>query len=370
MTRTFLKWNVLLLAIAAVLGMAMSCSSASAQSGAGSIQGTVTDSTGAVIPNASIHVVNQATNIATDAKSTSVGFYQVPELFTGNYVITVTAPGMKTYKTSLNLLVDQHAVIDPQLTAGSVTQQVEVSADVAQLTTTENGTITATLENTQINRLPMNGRTLITLVGEATPGLESNGSRANGLMGEALEYVADGVPISNRQFGGMNLAQTQVPDPDAVQEVRVETTNTGAQYSEPATAIVTTKSGTNSLHGAAFETARNNAIGIAKNRNNLASFAAPHLVRNEFGASAGGPVIIPGLYHGKDKTFWFYAYERYSFASPTSELVAVPTVAERGGDFSAYTNSSGVAQTLYDPLTTRNDANCNGSGNPNPAIRN
>ena len=74
-------------------------------------------------------------------------------------------------------------------------------------------------------------------------------------MGEALEYVADGVPISNRQFGGMNLAQTQVPDPDAVQEVRVETTNTGAQYSEPATAIVTTKSGTNSLHGAGFETA-------------------------------------------------------------------------------------------------------------------
>ncbi len=369
MTRTFHKWNVPILAIAVVLGMAMSCSSASAQSGAGSIQGTVTDSTGAVIPNAAIHVVNQATNVATDAKSSNVGFYQVPELFTGNYTITVTAPGMKTYKTSLNLLVDQHAVIDPQLTPGSVTQQVEVSADVAQLTTTENGTISATLENTQINRLPMNGRTLITLVGEATPGLESNGSRANGLMGEALEYVADGVPISNRQFGGMNLAQTQVPDPDAVQEVRVETTNTGAQYSEPATAIVTTKSGTNSLHGAAFETARNNAIGIAKNRNNLASFAAPHLVRNEFGASAGGPIIIPHVYHGKDKTFWFYAYERYSFASPTAESVVVPTTAFRTGDFSGYTNGAGVFQQLYDPQTTSNSANCNGSGTANPYCR-
>jgi hypothetical protein len=369
MTRTFLRWNLPVLAIAIAIGLTMSCTSAFAQSGAGSIQGTVTDTTGAVIPGATIHVVNQGTNVATDTTSTNVGFYEVPELFTGNYVITVAAPGMKGYKTSLNLLVAQNAVINPVMSAGAVTQQIVVSADVAQLTTTENGTITATLENTQINRLPMNGRTLITLVGETTPGLESNGSRANGLMGEALEYVADGVPISNRQFGGMNLAQTQVPDPDAVQEVRVETTNTGAQYSEPATAIVTTKSGTNSLHGAAFETARNNAIGIAKNRNNLASFAAPHLVRNEFGASAGGPVIIPHVYHGKDKTFWFYAYERYSYASPTTESAVVPTTAMRTGDFSGYTNGSAVFQQLYDPATTRNDPNCNGSGVANPYCR-
>lgn len=369
MTRTFHKWNLPLLAIAVVIGMAMSCSSTFAQSGAGSIQGTVTDSTGAVIPGATISVVNQATNSNTDTKSSNVGFYQVPALFTGSYTVTVTAPGMKTYKTAIQLLVAQNAVINPAMTAGAVTQQVEVSADFAQLTTTENGTITATLENTQINRLPMNGRTLISLVGETTPGLESNGSRANGLMGEALEYVADGVPITNRQFGGMNLAQTQVPDPDSVQEVRAETTNTGAQYSEPGTVIVTTKSGTNSLHGALFETARNNAIGIAKNRNNLASFAAPHLVRNEFGASAGGPLIIPKVYNGKDKTFWFYAYERYSFASPTTISAVVPTAAWRTGDYSGYTNSAGVAQLLYDPATTRNDPNCNGSGVANPYCR-
>ena len=369
MTRTFQQCDPSVLMIVAALGLAISCSSVLAQSGAGSIQGTVTDSTGAVIPNATIHVVNQATNVSTDAQTNNVGFYQVPALFTGSYTITIGAPGMKTSKTTLELQVAQNAVINPVLTAGSVTQQVEVSADLAQLTTTDNGTITATLENTQINRLPMNGRTLISLVGETTPGLESNGSRANGLMGEALEYVADGVPISNRQFGGMNLAQTQVPDPDAVQEVRVETTNTGAQYSEPATAIVTTKSGTNSLHGALFETARNNAVGIAKNRNNLANFAAPHLVRNEFGASAGGPIIIPHVYHGKDKTFWFYAYERYSFASPTTISAVVPTTAMRAGDFSGYTNGSGVFQQLYDPQTTANSANCNGTGVANPYCR-
>ena len=357
MTRTFRSWNLPLIAIVALVGLAMCCTGAFAQSGAGSIQGTVTDSTGAVIPGATIHVVNQATNITTNTTSSAVGFYQVPALFTGTYTVTVSAPGMKGYKTSVELLVAQNAIINPALTAGSVTQQVEVAADIVQLTTTDNGTIASTLENTRINQLPMNGRILINLASMTTPGLEGGG-RANGLLGEALEYVADGVPISNRQFGGMNLGQTQAPDPDAVQEVRVETTNTGAQYSEPGTAIVTTKSGTNSLHGALFETARNNAIGIAKNRNNAYNYAAPHLVRNEFGASAGGPIIVPKVYNGKDKSFWFYAYERYSFASPTAELVPVPSVAWRNGDFSAYTNTSGVAQTLYDPATTHNDAAC------------
>ena len=370
LTQILSKRNVCLRAVIAVaLGLAMNCSTSVAQSGAGSIQGTVTDSSGAVIPGAAIHVVNQGTNVAADTKSNAVGFYQVPDLFTGTYLVTISASGFNTYKESIELLVAQSAVINASLKAGAVTQQVEVAASTVQLTTTDNGTISSTLESTRINQLPMNGRTLVTLAGETTPGLESNGTRANGLMGEALEYVADGVPLTNRQFGGVNLAQTQIPDPDAVQEVRIETTNTGAQYAEPATGIITTKSGTNSLHGSAFETARNNAIGIARARQNPSNYAAPHLVRNEFGASAGGPVIIPHLYHGKDKTFWFYAYERYSLANPSDELVDVAPTAERNGDFSWYTNSSGVYQQLYDPATTTNSNNCNGTGQANPYCR-
>jgi hypothetical protein len=99
-------------------GIALGSIEAVAQSGAGSIQGTVTDSTGAVIPGASIHVINQATSVAADTKSNDVGFYQVPDLFTGSYSITVTAPGMKTYKTAIELLVAQSAVINPTMTAG------------------------------------------------------------------------------------------------------------------------------------------------------------------------------------------------------------------------------------------------------------
>lgn len=339
---------------------------ASAQSGAGSIQGTVTDVTGAVIPGASIHVVNQATGVATDTKSNNVGFYQVPSLFTGTYAVTITASGMKTYEAKVELQVDQRAVVNPIMTAGAVTQQVHVSGNIAQLTTTDSGTIGSVLENQRINQLPMNGRLLETLTQMVTPGVTSSGyggpgSRVNGLEGEGMDWVADGVTLTDRQFGGVNQAQGQTPDPDAVQEVRIETNNPTAEVATPAAVMITTKSGTNSLHGSFFETARNNAWGIAKARQNPANFAAPHLVRNEFGMSAGGPIILPWLYHGKNKSFWFFAYERYSLSQASNTPMSVPTAAMRSGDFSGLINSSGVQQTLYDPQTTMYDP----TGGPN-----
>ena len=357
LTRKFNMGTVPILAIA--LGMAMCCSIALAQSGAGSVQGTVEDSTGAVIAGATIHVVNPATGVSTTTTSNSVGFYQVPGLFTGTYTVTITAPGMKGYKATVQLQVAQAAIINPAMTPGAVTQQVEVAADVVQLTTTDNGTITSTLENDRINQLPMNGRLVLTLAGMTTPGLESTGQRANGLMPEALEYVQDGAALTNRNFGGVgNSTQAQLPDPDAVQEVRMETTNTSAMYSSPATGIITTKSGTNGLHGSAFETARNNYVGIGKARQDKPTMVAPHLVRNEFGASAGGPIVLPKVYHGKDKSFWFFAYERYSLAQSAAEVVAVPSAAWRNGDFSSMTNSSGTLQKLYDPATSTNNPAC------------
>lgn len=328
-----------------------------AQSGAGSIQGTVTDATGAVLPGASIHVANVATGVTTDTKSNGVGFYQVPSLFTGTYDIRISASGMKTYEAKVELQVDQHVTLNPVMTAGAVSQRIEVNASVVQLTTSDNGTIGSTLEGQRLNQLPMNGRQLVTLTQMTTPGLESSstggtGSRANGLEGEALEYVADGVTLSDRQFGGMNQSQAQTPDPDSIQEVRVETTDPQASVATPGVVVITTKSGTNSLHGSLFETSRNNGWGIAKARQNLSSFVAPHLVRNEFGASAGGPIVLPKVYNGKNKSFWFFGYERYSLAQSVNQLMTVPTAAMRAGDFSQAFNSSNQLQTLYDPQTT------------------
>lgn len=369
LTHTIQEWNVPILTIAALLVLTLCVSSTWAQSGASSIQGTVTDPTGAVIPAASIQVVNDATGVAVKTQSNGVGFYQALGLFTGHYSVTVSAPNMKMYKTSIELQVDQHAVINPSLTPGAVTQQVEVAADDIQLTTTENGTIGTTLENARINQIPINGRVLTNLLAMMTPGLESGGQRANGLMGEALEYVADGVTLANRNFGGMQGAPGQEPDLDAIQEVRVETGNSSAQYAEPGTVVITTKSGTNSLHGSLFETARNSGFGIAKGRSNPANFVAPHLVRNEFGFSAGGPIILPHFYNGRDKSFWFGQWERGSTAQINQAYIRVPTQAMRQGDWSGLTNGSNVFQQLYDPATTAPSSNCNGTGTANAYCR-
>ncbi len=342
----------------AILGFAMGCLSASAQSGAGSIQGTVADSSGAVVPGASVHVVNQATGVAASTTSNGVGFYQVPDLFTGTYTVTISAPGMRAYSQTIDLLVAQIAVINAQMVPGAVTQQVNVKADLVQLTDTENGTVSSTLESQRINQLPMNGRSLLTLAANSVPGLEG-GDEDVGMEPQGFEYVADGVPLDNDNFGGQNNAYGAfLPDADAIQEVTFNLIDAPAQYASPGTGVITTKSGTNQLHGSLFETAINNYWGVAKTRNDLAAYKAPPYVRNEFGVSGGGPIVFPHLYHGKDKSFWFFAYERYSLAATTAEQVSVPTMAERSGDFSNMVNSSGVQQAIYDPSTTASSTNC------------
>lgn len=375
LTQGIRSWHVTCFALAVALILGTITPASRAQSGAGSIQGTVTDTTGAVIPGATIRAINQGTNVAVNTTSNGVGFFQVPSLFTGTYTVTITAPGMATYKRSVELLVGQNVVINASMSAGVVTQQIEVSADLVQLTTTDNGSISSTLENSRINQLPMNGRNVITLASQTTPGLEScsqSSSCPNGLMGQAMEYVADGASLNNREFGGTHVGSSQMPDPDSVQEVRVETTGAGAQFATPATGILTTKSGTNSIHGTMFETARNNAVGIARSRANPSNFVAPPYIRNEFGASGGGPIVVPYLYNGKDKSFWFFAYERYSLRSYSYSNMKVPTPAMRQGDFSGLTNSSGVLQQLYDASTTRNSAACpqpDGTSPSNPYCR-
>jgi hypothetical protein len=325
-----------------------------AQSGAGSIQGTVQDASGAALPGSSIHVVNDATGVVNDATSNSAGVYAVQGLFAGKYTVTYSAKGMKKYQTVVNLQDAQNAVLNPKLTVGDVTEQVTVAAEDTQLITLDSGTVSTELDFKRIDQLPQNGRSILGLAQNTVPGLEAGGTRANGLMGEAMEYSQDGAPMTNRNFGGeANTPQAILPDPDSVQEAKFETLNSSAQFSTPATVILTTKSGTNQYHGSLFETARNNAIGIAKARQNPANFAAPKLIRNEFGGSVGGPISIPKVYDGKNRTFFFFAYERFSLRQSASELVTVPTAAMRNGDYSQLYNSAGILQTIYDPNSTQ-----------------
>jgi hypothetical protein len=197
-----------------------------AQSGAGSIQGTVQDATGAALSGATVHVVNQGTGVVNDATANSAGVYAVQGLFAGSYTITYSAKGMKKYQTTLDLQDAQNAVINPKLTVGDVTEQVTVAAEDVQLVTLDSGTVSTQLDYTRIDQLPQNGRQILGLAQNTVPGLETNGTRANGLMGEAMEYSQDGAPMTNRNFGGENnTPQAILPDPDSVQEAKFETLN-------------------------------------------------------------------------------------------------------------------------------------------------
>ena len=166
-----------------------------AQSGAGSIQGTVQDATSAAIPGCQIHIVNQGTGVTNDTTSNSSGFYSAPGLFAGNYTLTFIAAGMKKYQTVIALQDAQNAVINPKLTVGDVAEQVTVTGETVQLATYDSGTVSSQLDANRIDQLPQNGRNALALAQNTVPGLEGNGTRANGIMQEGMEYSQDGAPI-------------------------------------------------------------------------------------------------------------------------------------------------------------------------------
>ena len=317
------------------------------------------DSTGSAVPNASVDIKNVGTGEEYKTTTNSTGFYSAPSLFAGNYTITVHAQGMAEYAGKIELNVGETAVVNPQLKVGSVSQQVTVAGDVTPLVTYNDQTVSTTLEYKRVNQLPLNGRNIATLVGETTPGVE--GQYANGNETQAFEYIQDGAVLQDRDLGYVNLSVggglgTRLPDQDSIEEVRVETTDSSAKFDRPATAIITTRAGTNALHGTAFETARNNGLGIAKNRQDTFT-KAPKYIRNEFGVSAGGPIYIPKLYNGHNRSFFFVAYERYSLAQGVSEPLYEPTMAMRAGDFSGLIDAStGTPFVIYDPATSQGPA--------------
>ncbi len=344
------RWNL----IAVLLALLSAPMQLLAQSGAGTIQGTVQDATSAAIPGAIIQALNSATGVSAETTSNDGGFFALKGLLAGTYRVTVSAPGMKKSENTITLQNGQVLVFNPQMTVGEVSEKVTVSGETIQLATYDSGTVNTQLDAARIAQLPQNGRNVLGLAQNTVPGLEGGGTRANGLMGEAMEYSQDGAPMTNRNFGSpSNTAQAILPDPDSVQEVRFETLNSSAQFSTPATVILTTKSGTNQIHGSVFETARNNYFGIAKARQDPSNLVAPKLIRNEFGGSVGGPINIPKVYDGRNRSFFFFAYERFSLRRASQQLMYVPTMAMRQGDFSGLINNQNILQQLYDPSTTQ-----------------
>jgi hypothetical protein len=354
------------LLLRSLLGIAALCISVFAQSsaGGGSMRGTVRDASGAVLPGAKITITHLATARVTTTVSNDEGYYATPPLNIGAYKVRVELAGMKAWESDIQIETGKTADIDPVLTPGQVSETIQVT-DSVPLVTTSDATDASTLDSQRIQEIPINGRNLNTLLEDVTPGVESiidvnGGIRVSGLMTYSTDYVQDGAAANNREFGGSANLQGL----ESIGEVRVETSTSSAKYTRPTSVIVNTKSGSNTLRLAVYETHRNNAFGVARARQDIfldgRPFETPKLIRNEFGGSIGGPVMLPSfglngrkLYSGKGRTFFFFSREGVELVQGLTREFRTPTAAMRNGDFSGLIDTQGRRLQLYDPLSTR-----------------
>jgi carboxypeptidase family protein len=355
-----------------ILALTIAPAFAQSSAGGGSIQGTVKDVDGAIIPGAKVVIRHLASGRVTNTVSNGEGFFFTPPLNIGAYRVRVTAAGMKAWEGELNLETGRQAEISPKLSPGEVTETVVISGNITPLTTTTEATDHSTLDSQRITDLPINGRNINTLIEDVTPGVEgindvNGGVRVSGLMVYSTEYVQDGATSNNREFGGSGGMQGL----ESMGEVRIETSTSSAKYTTPTNIIVSTKSGTNAIHGSLYETHRNNSFGVARARQDVnlsgLEYKAPHLIRNEFGGSIGGPLFLPRFgeggklwYDGRNRSFFFFSREEIRFRQAVTREFTVPTAAMRSGDFSELVDAQGRKITLYDPLTTRPGTRTNG----------
>ncbi len=332
-----------------------------AQQIAGSIVGTITDASGSVVPKAEVTITNVSTNAARQTQTDDNGNYTVPFLTAGTYRIGSAAKGFrqKTVDNAL-LQVGQTLRVDVQLEVGDTTQTVEVQAATASLQT-ENATVGSVLDAQKIVDLPLNGRNFVQLaqlipgVQPGTPGsitvrrgrgsigqgdspFGSTGMSANGIRDTGNRYFIDGV----ESMDGDAFTYAFAPSIDSIAEFKVETSSYSAENgAAPGGQIsLVTKSGGNQFHGTLWEFNRNDALTSAYNAIGGADIKPPRLNRNQFGGNIGGPIRIPKLYNGKDKTFFFFNWESgRQAAGAVASFRIVPTEAQRNGDLRGLVNA-------------------------------
>ncbi|MBM3788213.1 MAG: carboxypeptidase regulatory-like domain-containing protein, partial [Acidobacteria bacterium] len=295
---------------------------AAAQVTTGEITGTILDSANAVIAGATVTASNPATNTSRTVTTSNAGVYNIPALPPGVYSLRVEMKGFTSQvRNNVELQVAQVARIDLTLQVGNVTEVVEVQGG-APLIETDNTSLGTVVENKRIIELPLNGRNYLQLAAltpgatTAAPasfvmGLRQGGTRSLFTLtvsGQRIifnRYLLDGLENTSPNWQSYIF----LPSLDALQEFKVESGNTPAEYGKNATQInVTTKSGTNDLHGTAWEFVRNNYFD-ARNYFNPRGTAQPAFRRNQFGFTLGGPVTIPKLVNGKNKLFFMFNYE-------------------------------------------------------------
>ena len=350
-----------------------------AQVDSGVLLGKITDSSGAVVPGADVQLVNEDTKITATTTSGEHGDYTFSPVRVGTYSVTARRTGFsKTTESHVTVDIQQQVLVNLTLQPGQIDQTIEVSA-ASPLLQTQEASVGQVINSQSINDLPLNGRNYTFLAQlsagisygqKDTRGEDGNGRFvANGARATQNNYLLDGIDnnssIISRQNGKDFVVLTPV---DGLSEFKVQTNSYSAEFGRAAGAVLnaTVKSGANGLHGDVWEFLRNNDLDAADFFVNAGGQKAAEFRRNQFGFTVGGPVMLPKVYDGRNKTFFFADYEGARIRQGHPDVTTVPTLAERNGGYTNFqdliagqsgsrSDATGHAYplgTIFDPATT------------------
>ncbi len=354
----------------------------SAQIATGRIVGKVTDASGAVVPGATVTIANEATGVVQTVRSSAGGDYVFEAVNPGAYTLRVSASGFGEFtRSGIQAHIQDYLTIDVTLTVGSVSQQVAVTG-ATPLLQQEDASVGQTINEEQVNNMPLQSRDWTTLsllaAGTSTTGGSSNAEF--NVLGQnwtqndfRLNGIDDNVEIyggGNIQGAGGNNGYTAfVPPPDAIQEFKLQTSNFNAEFGHSTGGIINAviKSGTNRLHGDLWEYVRNTVFNANDYFANQTDTPRPAYHQNQFGGTVGGPVFIPKVYDGRNKTFFFFDYQGTRINTPTASTSSVPTPLMHSSNFTNFQDYFSLASgtktdalgrvyplaTILDPATTR-----------------
>ena len=357
--------------LAAVFLSLLSGSRLLAQTIQGTILGTVKDQAGAVVPGATVNLLNTDEGASRSTTSNASGDFVFLDSKAGRYTITVTRDGFqKSEVTGFVLEVRQQLRVDPVLTIGAVQQEVKVSGDSVTAIETDSPTIGGGFSSVDVTNLPVNTRASATgtsplgIVG-SLPGVQADrGSFSlQGGLPFQTEVSVDGITVQST--GGNSPIADAFPSSESINEIRADGAQAAPEFGQPGQVVVTTKGGGNKIHGSGFWYYQSSAFDAIPYTNPVTT-TKPKLVANTFGGSFGGPVVIPHFYDGHNRTFIFGAYEGWRHPSQETNLFKVPTAAMKAGNFSNYAYLDGNGNNTFTGL--RNPFTGASSGNTVPTI--
>lgn len=349
-----------------------------AQIDMGGVAGTIKDPTGALVPGANLTLTNEATEVAQKVRSSSSGTYVFEAVPAGSYALKVEVPGFKTYvETGIEVHVQSVVTADVSLAVGAVSEVLTVTSALPLLQA-QDASLGQTVSTRPVNDLPLNGRNWLALsqltagsyvVGGSVSTVQSPSTSGNIFVNAAepgqVDFRLNGVNNNEEVFGGV----TVLPVPDAIEEFKLQGGDNSAEFGHSVGAVINAvvKSGTNQVKGDVWEYLRNEDFNANDYFSNLNGTRRQEYRQNQFGGTIGGPLYLPKIYNGRNKSFFFFDFQRGQTLAPVTFTDTIPTNSMRGSNFTnlqdLITGSSGTETdalgrkfplgTIFDPATTR-----------------